>query len=70
MEIMETKTKMKRYDVIERLIESRIDTCLVDPFYLYDILKNGGITGFVNMNNDELIEEYHYEFDKEIEITN
>lgn len=60
---------LKREDVIERLTESRIDTCMTDPFYLHDILRNGGITGFNNLDNAELIKEYNYEFDEQIEIT-
>lgn len=60
---------LKRENVIERLTESRIDTCMTDPFYLYDILQNGGITGFNNLDNADLIEEYNYEFDEQIEIT-
>ena len=31
---------IKKELVIEKLIESRIDTCMTDPFYLYEILKN------------------------------
>ena len=60
---------MKRDAVIERLIESRIDTAMSDPFYLFDILNNGN-KGFSEMTNEELVREFSYEFDDYIVISN
>ena len=60
---------MKRDAVIERLIESRIDTAMSDPFYLFGILSNGN-KGFNEMTNEELVREFSYEFDDCIVISN
>lgn len=59
---------LERDDVIERLTESRIDTCMSDPFYLPDVLRDG-VKGFSEMTDEELTQEYNYEFDEEITIT-
>jgi hypothetical protein len=64
------KKAINRTTAIEQLIRSKIDTCMTDPFYLYDILKYGGISGFVNLNNEDLADEYRMEFNINVFIHN
>jgi hypothetical protein len=61
------KTK-KRESVIDEIIESRVDTCMSDNFYLPGILEHGFV-GFANMNDKELEEEYWNEFNEDVKIT-
>jgi hypothetical protein len=59
---------MRRDQVIDKLTESRIDTCMIDPFYLYEAIKNYGLKAFCDYTNKELEIEYNFEFDEEVKI--
>jgi hypothetical protein len=60
---------LQRDEAISRITESRIDTILTDPFYITSLLEEGH-KGFNFYSNDELIQEYNYEFDEQINIKN
>jgi|GEM_PF-2360053 len=68
----EEENIMTRESVIERLVNNEIDTIqqLVvqeDYSYLESIVRNG-VTGFDNLCNEDLIEEYKQTFEETIKI--
>jgi hypothetical protein len=58
---------LRRDQVIDKLLSSRIDTAMIDPFWLSDILENG-IKGLSDYTNNELTEEYLTEFGEKVKI--
>jgi len=64
---------LSRQEVIDQLVNDEIDTISQmviegDYTYLDGIIRDGGIAGFSNLCNDDLMEEYYIKFDEYITI--
>jgi hypothetical protein len=64
---------LSRQEVVDQLVNDEIDTIkqmiLEDDYsYLDSIVRDGGIAGFSNLCNEDLLEEYYIKFDEYIDI--
>ena len=64
---------LSREDVIDELVNDEIDTIsqmIIEGDYSYidSIVRDGGISGFRNLCNEDLMEEYYIKFDEYITI--
>lgn len=64
---------LSREEVVDRLVNDEIDTIsqmIIEGDYTYidSIIRDGGISGFSNLCNEDLIVEYYHKFDEDILI--
>jgi hypothetical protein len=64
---------LTRQEVIDRLVSDEIDSIEQmilggDYSYIDTIIRDGGISGFSNLCNEDLVAEYYSKFDELIEI--
>ena len=60
---------MERQEVIDRLVANEVDTIKQSNLsYIDSIVRYGGIQGFDNMTNEDLIESWYETYEEEITI--